>query len=180
MNYVSICIQNMLLDLLCYKLHSMSQILVIPHRSKKIGRYNFVVRRILSDSLLVFGLKKAEKHCSRIFSLSGLSRDPPPPPPGCSRMLALQFSLELCGLERLETPTRTEPSRLSAFREGGSEILFRLRESKFHLVSRTGCWMACVPLICDVCWKRRRLGFSWSLYYVTWFWIASFWADLTL
>jgi hypothetical protein len=48
----------MLLDLLCYKWHSMSQMLVIPHRFKKIGLHNLVVRRILSDILLVLGLKK--------------------------------------------------------------------------------------------------------------------------
>jgi hypothetical protein len=52
----------MLLDLLCYKWHSMSQMLVIPHRFKKIGVHNLVVRRIFSDVLLVFGLKKIEEH----------------------------------------------------------------------------------------------------------------------
>jgi hypothetical protein len=52
----------MLLDLLWYKLNSMSQMLVIPHRFKKIGLHNLVVRRILSDILLVLGLKKVEKH----------------------------------------------------------------------------------------------------------------------
>jgi hypothetical protein len=42
----------------------MSQILVIPHRfKKKIGLHSLVVRRIFSDILLVFGLKKVEKHC---------------------------------------------------------------------------------------------------------------------
>jgi hypothetical protein len=41
--------------------------LVISHRFKKIGLHNLVVRRIFSDILLVLGLKKVEKHCSRIF-----------------------------------------------------------------------------------------------------------------
>jgi hypothetical protein len=41
----------------------MSQILVIPHRFKKIGIHNLVVRRIVSDILLVLGLKKVENHC---------------------------------------------------------------------------------------------------------------------
>jgi hypothetical protein len=57
----------MLLDLLCYKWHSMSQMLVIPHMFKKIGLHNLVVRRIFSDILLVLGLKKVEKHCTRTF-----------------------------------------------------------------------------------------------------------------
>jgi hypothetical protein len=35
--------------------------LVIPHRFKKIGLHNVVVRRIFSDILLVLGLKKVEK-----------------------------------------------------------------------------------------------------------------------
>jgi hypothetical protein len=43
----------------------MSKMLVIPHRFKKIGLHNLVVRRIFSDILLVFGLKKVEKHCPR-------------------------------------------------------------------------------------------------------------------
>jgi hypothetical protein len=54
----------MLLDLLCYKWHSMSQMVVIPHRFKNIGVHNLVVRRIFSDILLVLRLKKVEKHCS--------------------------------------------------------------------------------------------------------------------
>jgi hypothetical protein len=58
----------MLLDLLCYKWHSISQILVIPHRFKKIGLHKLVVRRIFSDILLVLGLKMVEKHCSRTNS----------------------------------------------------------------------------------------------------------------
>jgi hypothetical protein len=45
----------------------MSQMLVIPHRFKKIGLHNVVVRRIFSDILLVLGLKKVEKHCLRSF-----------------------------------------------------------------------------------------------------------------
>jgi hypothetical protein len=61
-NYVSICIQNMLLDLLSYKWHSMSQMLVIPHRFTKVGLCNLVVPRIFSDILLVLGLKNVEKH----------------------------------------------------------------------------------------------------------------------
>jgi hypothetical protein len=40
----------------------MSQMLVIPHRFKKIGVHNLVVRRIFSDILLVLGLKKVKKH----------------------------------------------------------------------------------------------------------------------
>jgi hypothetical protein len=52
----------MLLDLLCYKWHSMSKMLVIPHRFKKIGVHNLVVRRISSDILLVLGLKTVEEH----------------------------------------------------------------------------------------------------------------------
>jgi hypothetical protein len=55
----------MLLDLLSYKWHSMSQMLVIPHRFKKIGLHNLVVRRFFSDILLVLELKKVEKHWSR-------------------------------------------------------------------------------------------------------------------
>jgi hypothetical protein len=43
----------------------MSQMLVIPHRFKKIGLHNLVVRIIFSDILLILGLKKVEKHCSR-------------------------------------------------------------------------------------------------------------------
>jgi hypothetical protein len=39
----------------------MSQMLVIPHRFKKIGVHILVVRRIFSDILLVLGLKKVEK-----------------------------------------------------------------------------------------------------------------------
>jgi hypothetical protein len=39
--------------------------LVIPHRFKKIGLHNIVVRRIFSDILLVLGLKNVEKHWSR-------------------------------------------------------------------------------------------------------------------
>jgi hypothetical protein len=39
--------------------------LVIPHRFKKIGLQNLVVRRIFSDILLVLGLKKVEKHWCR-------------------------------------------------------------------------------------------------------------------
>jgi hypothetical protein len=57
----------MLLDLLCYKWHSMSQMLVIQHRFKKIGVHNLVVRRIFSDILLVLGRKKVEKHCSTAY-----------------------------------------------------------------------------------------------------------------
>jgi hypothetical protein len=37
--------------------------LVIPHRFKKIGLHNLVVRRKFSDILLALGLKKVEKHC---------------------------------------------------------------------------------------------------------------------
>jgi hypothetical protein len=55
----------MLLGLLCYKWHSMSQMLVIPHRLKKIGIHNLVVRRIFSYIVLVLGLKEDEKHCSK-------------------------------------------------------------------------------------------------------------------
>jgi hypothetical protein len=51
----------MLLDLLCFKWHSMSQMLVIPHRFKKIGVHNLVVCRIFSDILLVLGLRNVEK-----------------------------------------------------------------------------------------------------------------------
>jgi hypothetical protein len=40
----------------------MSQMLVVPHRFKKIGVHKIVVRRIFSDILLVIGLKKFEKH----------------------------------------------------------------------------------------------------------------------
>jgi hypothetical protein len=36
--------------------------LVIPHKFKKTGLHNLVVRRIFSDILLVLGLKKVEKH----------------------------------------------------------------------------------------------------------------------
>jgi hypothetical protein len=36
--------------------------LVIPHRFKKIGIHNVLVRRIFSDILLVLELKKVEKH----------------------------------------------------------------------------------------------------------------------
>jgi hypothetical protein len=43
----------------------MSQMLVIPHRFKKIGLHNLVVRIIFSYSLLVLVLKKVEKHWSR-------------------------------------------------------------------------------------------------------------------
>jgi hypothetical protein len=43
-------------------------VLVIPHRFKKIGLHNLVVRRIFSDILLVLGLKKVEKHCSKQFA----------------------------------------------------------------------------------------------------------------
>jgi hypothetical protein len=57
----------MLLDLLCYKWHSMSQMLVIQYRFKKIGLHNLVVRRIFSDILLVLELKKVEKHCLRLY-----------------------------------------------------------------------------------------------------------------
>jgi hypothetical protein len=39
--------------------------LVMPHRFKKIGVYNLVVRRIFSDILLVLGLKNVEKQCVR-------------------------------------------------------------------------------------------------------------------
>jgi hypothetical protein len=42
----------------------MSQMLVIPHKFKKIGLHNLVVRRNFSDILLVLGLKKVEKHCT--------------------------------------------------------------------------------------------------------------------
>jgi hypothetical protein len=45
----------------------MSQMLVIPHRFKKIGIHNLVVRRIFSDILLVLGLKKVEKHWSEVY-----------------------------------------------------------------------------------------------------------------
>jgi hypothetical protein len=48
----------MLLDLLCYKWHSMSQMLVIPHRFKKIGVHNFVVRRIFFTFYWSLGLKR--------------------------------------------------------------------------------------------------------------------------
>jgi hypothetical protein len=54
----------MLLDLLCYKWHSMSQMFVIPHRFKKIGLHNLMVRRIFSDILLVLELKKVKRHCT--------------------------------------------------------------------------------------------------------------------
>jgi hypothetical protein len=47
--------------------------LVIPHRFKKIGLHNLVVRRIFSDILLVLELKKFEKHCSK--EGYGLKRD---------------------------------------------------------------------------------------------------------
>jgi hypothetical protein len=43
----------------------MFQILVIPHRFKKIGVHNLVVRRIFLDILLILRLKKVEKHWSR-------------------------------------------------------------------------------------------------------------------
>jgi hypothetical protein len=43
----------------------MSQMLVIPHRFKKIGVHNLAVRKIFSDILLVHGLKKVEKHWTR-------------------------------------------------------------------------------------------------------------------
>jgi hypothetical protein len=43
----------------------MSQMLVIPHRFKKIGLHNLVARIIFSDILLVLGLKKVEKHCTK-------------------------------------------------------------------------------------------------------------------
>jgi hypothetical protein len=56
----------MLLDLLSYKWHSMSQMLVIPHSFKKIGLHNLVVRRIFSDILLVLELKEVEKHCFKV------------------------------------------------------------------------------------------------------------------
>jgi hypothetical protein len=45
----------------------MSQMLVIPHRFKKIGVDNLVVRRSFSDILLVLGLKKVEKHCATVY-----------------------------------------------------------------------------------------------------------------
>jgi hypothetical protein len=60
----------MLLDLLCYKWHSVSQMLVIAHMFKKIGLHNLVVRRIFSDILLVLGLKKVEKHCNKCLNKS--------------------------------------------------------------------------------------------------------------
>jgi hypothetical protein len=44
--------------------------LVIPHRFKKIGLRNLVVRRIFSDILLVLGLKKVEKHWFKGFKRS--------------------------------------------------------------------------------------------------------------
>jgi hypothetical protein len=43
----------------------MSLMWVIPHRFKKIGVHNLVVRRIFSDILVVLGLKKVEKHWIR-------------------------------------------------------------------------------------------------------------------
>jgi hypothetical protein len=90
-----------------------------------------------------------------MFSLSDLSCDPPS---NSFRMLALQFSLE--------TRTRTEPSLLPAVSDGGGEILFRLRESKFCLVSRTGC---CPPLFVMCVESVAGSGFSCSLHYVTLF-----------
>jgi hypothetical protein len=42
--------------------------LVIPHRFKKIGLHNLVVRRIFSDILLALELKKVEKHWYSSFS----------------------------------------------------------------------------------------------------------------
>jgi hypothetical protein len=45
----------------------MSQMLVMPHRFKKIGVHNLVIRRIFSDILLVLGLKEVEKHWYRPY-----------------------------------------------------------------------------------------------------------------
>jgi hypothetical protein len=48
--------------------------LVITHRSKKVGLHNLVVRRIFSDILLVLALKKVEKHCRVVISITGFIR----------------------------------------------------------------------------------------------------------
>jgi hypothetical protein len=62
--------------------------LVIPHRFKKIGVHNLVVRRIFSDILLVLGLKKVEKHCSNTNCIKGMKKAT-----GCAQIFSIAVTV---------------------------------------------------------------------------------------